>query len=78
MMTLFSGLPTVPPIDTSISTGLTWLIDLIGNVCDVLRMIYGQTLFLAIVAAMIVILNFEWVYHSVMWIIHKIPAANIS
>lgn len=75
---IFGILPNVPAIPTAISDGGTWITDQISSVIGVLNMVYGQTLMAAIMVVVIAMFSFDWVYHTAMWIIRKIPVINIK
>lgn len=75
---VFGILPTVPAIDSSISNAGTWITTNVSDLISVIHLIYGRTLFNVIMLTVLVLLNFEWVYHTILWIIKKIPIINIK
>jgi hypothetical protein len=78
VQSIFSILPTIPATPTAITSGAGWVTDQIVSIISILRMVYGSALLSAIVVILIAILNFEWIYHTSMWIIRKIPVLNIK
>jgi len=78
IQSIFSVLPTIPATPTALSDGGQWIIDQIVLLTSVLRMFLGTTLFTAIIVVLIAIFTFEWIYHTVMWIVRKIPVINIK
>lgn len=74
---IFSILPTVPPMPVAVTTAGVWVTDQITLVVGVLNMIYGQTLLAALMVVIIGMFTFDWIYHTAMWIIRKIPMINI-
>jgi hypothetical protein len=76
--TILSVLPTVPAMPSSIVTAGTWITDQIGNSIAFLNMIYGTTLLSAIMIAVVAMFTFEWVYHTTLWVIHKVPIIGID
>ena len=70
-------LPNVPATPAAIVTGGDWVISTVDSVISVLKMIYGGPLLIAITVVIIGIFTFEWIYHTVLWVIHKLPFLNI-
>jgi hypothetical protein len=75
---VFTPLPTVAATPTSVIDGGTWITDQISAVVSVFNMVYGATLFSALILIILAIINFEWIYHTLMWVIKKIPMINIK
>lgn len=76
--TLFSVLPTLAATPEAVITGGQWVIDTIYGVVSMFRMIYGSALMTAIVVVIVGLFSFEWIYHTVMWIVRKIPMINMK
>lgn len=75
---IFTVLPSAPALPSAISTAGTWVVTQVSNSIAFLNMIYGTTLLAAIIVVAIGIFTFEWIYHTVMWIIHKVPLIGVD
>jgi hypothetical protein len=75
---VLSVLPDVPPTPQAVIDGGQWVISTIGGVIGILNMIYTPAIMTAVVVIAVGIFNFEWLYHSVMWVLKKIPMINIK
>lgn len=78
VMAFFSILPNVPATPADIISGGDWVIQQIVGTIAFIRTIYGNALLVAIVVVMAALVTFPWIYHSVMWILKKIPMLNIK
>lgn len=76
--TILSVMPTIPATPSAIVTGATWITDMVGTVASVLQMIYSPALMTAIVLIIVAIFGFDTLYHTVMWVLRKIPMINIK
>lgn len=74
---LLSILPTLPAMDSGVVSAGAWVTTQVSNTISVLNWIFGSTLLAAIMVVVLALFNFEWVYHSIMWIVHKIPMINV-
>jgi hypothetical protein len=74
---LLSILPTLPAMDSGVVSAGSWVTTQVGAVIAVLNWIFTPSLMAAIVVIIVALFNFEWVYHSVMWIVHKIPIISV-
>lgn len=75
---IVSPIPAVPAAPEAIVDGGAWIVSAISDVIGILRLVYGQTLLTALVVVFVGIYVFEWAYHSIMWIIRKIPMINMK
>lgn len=71
-------LPTVAATPSAITSGGDWVISTITGVISVLRYVLSDALLIAVMVVVVGMYTFEWVYHSVMWVIRKIPMVNIK
>lgn len=78
LQTILGVLPTVPAVPSAVVSGGDWVVSTIASVISVLRMVYGGPLLDAIVIVIVALFNFEWIYHTVLWIVRKIPMINIK
>ncbi len=76
--TILGILPNVPATPTAVSSGGQWIIDQIAAVTSVLSMVYTDTLLTAIIVVILAMYSFEWIYHSTLWLLRKIPMLNIN
>jgi hypothetical protein len=74
---IFGILPSLPATPSSVVSAGSWVTDTITSVIAVFNMVYGSALMAAIMVVILGLLNFTWVYHTLMWIIRKIPVLNI-
>lgn len=75
---LITPIPTLPDIPTAISDAGDWLIDQVESVVGILNLVYGHTLLVAIMVVVAGMFSFTTVYHSIMWIVRKIPIINVK
>jgi hypothetical protein len=75
---LFTVFPTLPATPSAVTTAGSWVTDTIASVASVLQLIFGTTLLTAIILIVVSIFSFETVYHSVMWVVRKIPFLNVK
>jgi hypothetical protein len=78
LTTVLDVIPNLPSIPVEISSAGTWVITQTGSVSGLFAYIYGAALYIAILAVIVAILNFEHLYHATMWAIRKIPMINIK
>lgn len=65
--------PSLPAMPQAIIDAGAWVIATVGSGAQVLSTIYSPPLFAAILTSIIVLVQFEQLYHLTMWIIRKIP-----
>jgi len=70
-------MPTLPAIPSTISDGGAWVITAISGVVGILNYIYSPTLLAAVVGVIVLLLSFDTIYHTAMWVIRKIPYINV-
>jgi hypothetical protein len=68
-------IPTVPPMPQAIVDATATIFDITQNVGGIVVEIYGQELFTAIMFVSIGIIQFDNIYHLVLWVIRKIPVS---
>jgi len=66
-------IPNVPATPTAISTAGSWVITQVSNSMAFLTMIYGSTLLTAIIVVVVGMFSFEFLYHTIMWTVRKLP-----
>lgn len=77
IISIFSILPTLPDMPEVIITSVDWAIDLIVGTVSLFNQIYSPPLFVAIVTISFGLIAFENIYHTIMWILKKIPMLAI-
>lgn len=75
---LISPVPNLPDIPSEISTAGDWVITQVEGVIGVLNLIYGHTLLVAIMGVTASLFLFSTAYHTIMWVLRKIPILNIK
>lgn len=78
IQTIFGVLPNIPPTPQAVIDGGQWVIDTVASVIGILQLVYSPALLTVIIGVILVILNFDTVYHTAMWILRKIPMINVS
>lgn len=75
---ILSVFPSLPSMDVSIVTAGAWLSTTLAQGAAFAQFIYGSTLYHAIIALVAAVWAFEPIYHTVMWVIKKIPIINVK
>ncbi len=75
---IFALLPDIPNFDSSVLNSLNAFINLIFDNLDLLGFFIDIDLITTLLPWLIVVLNFEHIYHFILWIVSKIPILNIS
>jgi hypothetical protein len=78
LQTVLSVLPNAPAVPTALDSATTYIISTITGAVSLLQTIFGYTFFNTIIVIIVGIFLFEQIYHSVMWVIRKIPIVDIS
>lgn len=73
LKTILSILPNVPQLPGSITTSLNNVFNTIFNNVGLLGLFVRISTIKLLVPLVIVVVNFEHIYHFVMWIIKKLP-----
>lgn len=73
---VLSLLPSLPEVSTDISSVADQIIPLVALPISWLMHIYGQSLFLSLITAGMGLIFFENAYHTVMWVVRKLPIAS--
>jgi hypothetical protein len=71
-------LPNVPATPSAVVSGGNWVMTTITSVISVLSMLLSPALLTACVLVIVGLINFQWIYHTVMWVVRKIPVINIK
>lgn len=69
-------LPNIPPMPSFVTTGAEYIADIIVGGVSILVYIFTQEIFAFIVLTVIVLINFETIYKTTMWVIRKIPISS--
>jgi hypothetical protein len=69
-------LPDLPAMPTAVTSPITGFFGIISAPVAVLHFLYGDALFVAIVGLLLVLWNFEWLYHTAIWVWHKLPISS--
>lgn len=78
LQVIVAPIPTLPTTPTAVTSAGGWAVTQVDNVIGVLRLVYGTTLLAAMFVIIIALFNFEWVYHSLMWLVRKLPFLSIK
>lgn len=77
IINFYSLLPSLPPMPENVDTIIQSVLNAITDVVGLFRLLYGDILFTAMIAIVFGLYAFKFVYHSVMWVIKKIPMLSI-
>ena len=77
-MSIFSVLPSLPPVPAAISDGGGAITDFIAQGMSVIQALLSPALTVAVFTIMIAILAFEHIYHGILWILRKIPGLALN
>lgn len=69
-------LPSLPAMPTAVVTAGDWALSVVGSGVFFLKYVYGSELLLAMLAVIVVLFNFEHIYHLVIWIWRKLPLGS--
>lgn len=69
----FNFLPNIPRFDTSILGSLNTYIDMIFNNLGLLGFFIHINTIKVLVPLVIIVVNFDKIYHFIMWLIKKLP-----
>lgn len=78
LLGVFALLPDVPEVSSEIVDMTDIFIDGVGNFAGLMNYLFSAPLFTASIVSLLVIFNFENVYHGIMWILRKIPVLGIK
>lgn len=70
---LFDILPELPDIPVGITNALDTIPELVRFTSRLVVMFVGRTFYLVVIPLIIVLINFNWIYHGTMWLIRKLP-----
>lgn len=70
---VFGILPNIPDLPENINNSLNTVFDTIFNNLDLLGLFVRIDTIKTLVPLLIIVINFEHVYHFTMWIIKKLP-----
>ena len=73
LKTLLSLLPNIPQLPNSLSTSLNNVFTTIFNNVGLIGLFFRISTIKILVPLVIVVVNFEHIYHFIMWIIKKLP-----
>lgn len=74
---IFALLPNIPTFDSTILNPLMDFVDLIFDNTQVLGFFIDINLIQKLLPWLIIVINFEHIYHFALWILKKIPILNI-
>jgi len=75
---ILSLIPNIPPMPDAIQQPTTYFLTLAVQTFNLLNYFFGLPVMLAIIFVSFSILFFEQAYHTIMWIVRKIPVINIK
>lgn len=71
-------LPELPSMPTAITEPTTSFLSVVGKGLGFVQYLYGAELFIALIVVAVAIMQFERIYHFVLFIVKKIPILNIK
>lgn len=75
---IFTLLPDLPSFDVSLLDSLTKYVNLIFNNLGLLGFFVDINAIKPLVPLVILVINFERIYHFIIWLINKIPFLNLD
>lgn len=75
---IYSLLPDVPSFPESLIISLNKVFDVIFSNLGLLPMFIRINTIKILVPLLLIVINFEYIYNLVMWILRKIPGLSIS
>lgn len=75
---IFTLLPDLPSFDVSLLDALTKYVNLIFNNLGLLGFFVDINAIKPLVPLVILVINFERIYHFIIWLINKIPFLNLD
>lgn len=73
---VFSVLPSLPDMPTVITDATDYFVNAVTSISGLFIWIYGQTLWTALIAVTLLLLNFEHAYKLTMWVVRKLPISS--
>lgn len=70
-------IPDVPDMPSAIVAGGDWAIEQVVGVSSFLVQLFSPPLFSAMLIVGITLISFDTIYHTVLWVLKKIPALSI-
>lgn len=71
-------LPNLPSVPDKIYNSVNGFINLIFSYCGLLGVFVDLDLIKTLIPLLIIVINFEYIYRLVLWVIRKIPFLNIN
>lgn len=73
IQTVFGVLPELPDMPTGITNALETATDFIIYGVRVISSMIGWEFMLIVMPILIILANFNWIYHLTIWILRKLP-----
>lgn len=68
-------IPNIPPMPIGLSNSINNVLDTIFGHLDLLGLFIRIDTIKILIPILLALFNFSWIYHLVLWIIHKIPVS---
>lgn len=75
---VFSILPNLPSLPTTATNSINSFLDIIFNYAGLIDVFIPLQHIKILIPLILVVVNFEHIYHLVLWVLKKIPALNIN
>ena len=75
---IFLLIPDIPPLEISLLADLNSFIDLIFDNLGLLGFFIDISTLKALVPLLVIVYNFEHIYHFLMWCLNKIPYIDLD
>lgn len=75
---ILTVLPDIPSVPSSFLTSINKVFDVIFSNLGLLPMFIRIDTIKILVPLLLIVINFEYIYNLVMWILRKIPGLSIS
>lgn len=75
---IFILLPDIPGFPAALSTNIDLFLDLVFDNAGLIGFFVPLTVVKILIPLVIIVINFEWIYNTLLWIVKKIPLLNIK
>jgi len=71
-------MPQIPAIPQTIADVGDYIITWINDVSGVIQLIYPGEFLLSLIVVILVLINFDYIYYGILWVVKKLPFVDIK
>lgn len=75
---IFNILPNLPPFPTSLNNAIEYVLNIIFDTASLIGLFVHMDTVAILLPMALLVINFNRIYHILMWLVKKIPALNIK